>query len=785
MVVVTEPGMPTESPDAGHPFAALPASLDSLADPSGIAMLLWRGRRRALACVLGCLGFAGVYLLNAPRIYQATAKLLVLEQGGTPLSTAGADASRLIRGAEDDIPTHAMLVSSPIVVRRAVDAIGRKNLPSLASTGTDAAVLTVIENLAVTRPDRQAKILQIAYRSQSPEEAVRIVKAVADSYKSFLEEVFAKGNSDVVNLMSRARDDLHRELKELERRYLEFRQKTPQLSGDASGRSFINHRVDEWDRAAREAMVRGVHLKAQLELGRGLAKDGAGLWSIAHALDQVGGGGVNSLGARAQSLGPAPPSDYLRLLATEQQQLSSRLGPQSTKVKEIQEQISQAQTQAREARVHLEESEVRDLLSAIDKSLRSIETMRTEIQSRFDQDMNLARKAEIDLLAESNMKSELERQRKLFDSVVEQLQRATLVGDFSNTRSQVIEPPNVGPRAVRPLVALTLGLALVTGCMLGIGIVIGSELIDPRVRSAGEVLRVLRLPVLGQVPYVSGPHAPPPGSIGPICQVMPRSTSAEAYRVVRANLDLARRNRVARLVLVTGPGDDEGKTTVAANLAVALAQTDRLVLLVDANLRSPTLHRTFALPREPGLVHLLRDSLPMGRVIQATQEKNLDIITSGPEVADPAELLSSQVLGKVLAGLREGYDTVIIDSPSLLGVADPSLLGAQVDGIVLVLRISTTRRVDAVQAVESLRGLGTPVLGVVLNGARPQATTWHRSASPEENGQATDLDLGTFSGEIPYDPQMSSAPGLSLSNGWEPDLDPFRESNPTTEGPRC
>ena len=414
-----------------------PSPMEAFADPAGVAAILWRGRRLFAACVIACLGFAGVYLVQAKKLYQATAKILVLEKGGTPLSAAGAEAVRLSRGAEDDIPTHAMLVSSPVVVRRAVESLGLNNLPSVdASAGVDAAVREVTENLSVTRPDRQAKILQITYRTQSPGEAVRVVKAVSESYKAFLEEVYVEGNSEVVVLMSRARDDLNRELKELERKYLEFRQQTPNLTGDGAGRPFVNQRIDEWGRVAREAMVRGVQLKAQLELGRELSKEGIGLWSIAYALDQVGGNEGSRLGPRTQGLGPAPPSDYLRMLSTEQQQLAERFGTQSTKVKEIQERLSEAQAQSRQARGRLEENEVRDLLGSIDKSLKAIDTMRAEIQNRFDQDMVLAKRAEIDQLAEQNLKNELQRQRALFDSVVEQFKRATLVGDFSGTRSR-------------------------------------------------------------------------------------------------------------------------------------------------------------------------------------------------------------------------------------------------------------------------------------------------------------------------------------------------------------
>lgn len=709
------------------------------------------------ACVLGCVGVAGFYLVTAGRLYEATAKLLVLQSGGSPLAAVGGEVAGPVRGAEDEIPTHAMLVGSSVVVHRAIESVGLKNLPSVGGAGgVDAAVRKVIENLSVSRPDRQAKILTITYRARSPDEAVRVVRAVVDSYKAFLEEVYARTNGDVVVLMSRARDDLNGELKGLEHKYLEFRKKTPQLMGDGTGRTVVQNRNDEWDRAAREAMVKAVQLKAQVELGRELAREGVGLWSLAYALDQLGGGGANGLGPRTQTFGPAPPSEYLRLLANEQQQFAERLGPQSTKVKDIQEQITAAQSQSRQAHGRLEEAEVRELLASIEKSHKAVESMRGEIQKRFDLDMVLAKEVEIDQLTETNLKNEMQRQQKLFDTVVEQLDRAKLVGDYSGTRSQVIEPPNAQPSPVRPLASLVLVVALAAGCVLGIGTALGAELIDPRVRSVAEMRRALPLPVSGQVPFVPETEATRVGPVGLMCHAMPRSPSAEAYRMIGANLDLARRGRAARVVMVTSPHGAEGRSTVASNLAVALAQAGRRILLVDADLRSPALHRTFGLSRERGLVHLLRDLLPMARVIQTTLIPNLDLICSGPEVVNPAELLSSSYLTEILARFRDAYETVVIDAPSLLSVADPSIIGAVSDGIVLVVRVSATKRADVRRAAETLQGLGTPVLGAVINGTSQASARWPwPRPSAAVVGPAWG---GPASVEIPFDPRLSSFP---------------------------
>jgi uncharacterized protein involved in exopolysaccharide biosynthesis len=155
--------------------------------PSLIA-ILWRGRRWYAACVLTCLALASVYLVVDTRVYQATARLLILRHGGRPIDIGNGGPSRLAEEADDYIPTQAMIVSSPAVVGRAIRSIGLENLPSLADprrTGR-SPVQRAIKNLTITRPDRQARVLQLEYRARSPGEAARMLRAITESYQAFL-----------------------------------------------------------------------------------------------------------------------------------------------------------------------------------------------------------------------------------------------------------------------------------------------------------------------------------------------------------------------------------------------------------------------------------------------------------------------------------------------------------------------------------------------------------------------------------------------------------------------
>ena len=162
------------------------------------------------------------------------------------------------------------------------------------------------------------------------------------------------------------------------------------------------------------------------------------------------------------------------------------------------------------------------------------------------------------------------------------------------------------------------------------------------------------------------------------------------------------------------PGD--GKTTTASNLAITLANTGRRVLLIDGDLRKPSLHRMFDVPREGGFADALLSRESIERLVQPTFVNNLDLLTTGHDVSNPAELLASDRLGEVFKELTSLYDMVLIDSSPLLVVTDPSIIAAVADGIILVVRISSTRRHDLEVTNDMLRTLGVPVFGMVING---------------------------------------------------------------------
>jgi len=326
----------------------------------------------------------------------------------------------------------------------------------------------------------------------------------------------------------------------------------------------------------------------------------------------------------------------------------------------------------------------------------------------------------------------------------------------------VAEPAVPPDRAARPNVLVNTLLGVLVGAFLAAAIALVIEYLDDAVRNPERVQELLHLPTLGVVGRFAG------GKNGQIADQLPVlatahdtrgegarvSQAAEAYRALRVNLRFSSLERPLRTLAITSAVPGEGKTTTAANMAAALAQAGTRVILVDADLRRPSLHRVFGVENRQGLTNVLLDmgiaaaKLPL----QDTSLPELRIMTSGPIPPNPSELLGSSRMQQVLELLQQEADLVIVDAPPLLAVSDPVLLAAAVDGVILVLDSSTTRTGQAVHAKDALDRAQANVLGVVLNKLNAKAsayyydTYYHRAYTSSEaatvpNGSAHKDDL--------------------------------------------
>nr|WP_079529100.1 CpsD/CapB family tyrosine-protein kinase [Halobacillus hunanensis] len=195
----------------------------------------------------------------------------------------------------------------------------------------------------------------------------------------------------------------------------------------------------------------------------------------------------------------------------------------------------------------------------------------------------------------------------------------------------------------------------------------------------------------------------------------PKSPIAEQYRTIRANLQFASVDKELQSLLITSAGPSEGKSMTSANMAAVFAQQGKRVLLVDADLRKPTVHHSFRLNNTKGLSNFLVGRQTLKETTQITAVDNLDVLPSGPIPPNPSELLGSKAMHKLMMEARQTYDLVILDTPPVLAVSDSQVLAREVDGVMLVVRSGQTEFQAAERAKELLEQSKANLLGVVLN----------------------------------------------------------------------
>ena len=286
----------------------------------------------------------------------------------------------------------------------------------------------------------------------------------------------------------------------------------------------------------------------------------------------------------------------------------------------------------------------------------------------------------------------------------------------------VVEPAQVPKYPIRPRTLQNTLLAAVVGCMLAVGVAFLIEYLDDTIKTSEDVEEALGLSTLGTISRL--PSAEIEDWL--IAADHPRSHLSEAYRALRTNIQFSMLSKPLKTLLVTSANPLEGKSTTVANLGVVMAQAGMSVVIVDSDLRRPLVHEIFQLSKEEGLTDVLLQGNPhFDSYLQATNVKNLRVLTSGTLPPNPSELLGSKQMTELIERLKGKADVVLFDSPPTLAVTDAAVLANQVDGVLLVIDAGACRREPAVQAMMKLNKIGANILGAVLNKVSPRSSSYY------------------------------------------------------------
>ena len=676
--------------------------------------ILLKRKWLVLSVVIGVVALTLLKTLTTTPIYRATAVLQIEKEGMQVVQMGGVQPGDFGGWDPEFLQTQYELLQSRSLAERVAneldlnrESLGRlyqpgwfgrmlallrpksskedaeKQVASVSSQDAKdelRAAASVISGGLSVDPVRDSRLVSINYDSPSPEFSAKVANAVAEGFiaagleRRFGATSYAKTYLEDQLKLTKAK------LEESERKLVEFAQKENLVNTGENGQSLATQNLTQLNAALAAAQDQRIRAQAR--------------WRQASSgpmpADMIGNSNIRTLQQQKAQL----QSTYQQKLQTFKPDYPEMLQLKG-QIDELGRQIAQEAGSVR-ASVKAEY----DAASAQERMLMGqIAALRSEALSVDSRSINY-----------NILKREADTNRQLYDSLLQRYKEVGVAGDVRANNISIIDRAEVPGGRFKPNLVLNLAIGLLLGGMLGVLAALLLEFLDDTLKTPDDIEQKLKLPVLGVIPKLG-----PKESVVAMAADS-RSAFSEAYRSVRTALQFSTDHGVPKTLLITSAGPGEGKSTAAVLLARNFAQLGKRVLLIEADLRSPSLHRVLGLRgKDVGLSNLLSGACSAADATLATDDERLSVILAGPLPPNPAELLAGSKMVSLLTVAAERYDQVIVDSPPVLGLADAPILANAMDGTLMVVNSAKTKINAAQAALKRLLHARARVVGALLS----------------------------------------------------------------------
>jgi exopolysaccharide transport family protein len=582
--------------------------------------------------------------------------------------------------------------------------------PLQADTGRTTSLLSSFRSNLTVALAPNTHIIEVHYRSPDKDLAAQVVNTLMTTYTENNFKSRFDSTMQASDWLSKQLVDLQMKVETSQEKLVHY-QKEHEILGIDEKQNITTAKLDELNKALTSAESERMDKESVYRLVQ--AGDTETIASAASNLDAAGAGST-----QASTL-----LDNLRAkeaeLKIQAAELSTQFGPSYPKLAQINNQLKEIDTQ-----LLAETKKVGGKIKGQYMAALQRENMLHDALEKQKQEANKLNESAIEY---SLLKRDLDTNRQLYEGLLEKLKQAGVSAGLRSNNFRIVDVARVPMSPIEPNIPRNLSFAFILGLTSGVGLAFLLEGLDNTVRTTEQAQMISGLPPLGIIPLGSRTAregacskrlviASSKEAVELITQVRPQSQMAESYRALRTSLLLSNLGAPPKVIMVTSALPQEGKTTTSINCAVVLAQKGIRVLLIDADLRRPSIHKTLGMGPRSGLSNVLTGSATLeGAITRSTILTNLDILPAGTPPPNPAELLASTNMRDVLDQLRGRYDHIVVDTPPTLSVTDAVVLSPRADAIVLVIRSGQTTKQALRRSRDILMQVNAKVSGVLLN----------------------------------------------------------------------
>jgi len=556
--------------------------------------------------------------------------------------------------------------------------------PKVDETADESALVSSFIGRVSVDPIKASRLVDVSFTSTDPKFAALAVNTLLDEYVESNLAVKLESSQNMLDWLAKELDKQEKKVQESEQGLATYREKQNAMSLDEK-QNIVTQRLT----ALNEAMIKARTEKIQKE-------------SLYNQVKSLSATSVDAIPAIVSSPQVQALKGKMNELLREKTRLEERYGP-----KHVQVQANAAQIQDTQRQIDFE-------------TLKAVQTIKNDYETAVLQERTLssnleAAKADAQDLSRKSvgynvMERESKSNRLVYESLLQREKELRVSSNSRQNNVRIVDRAEIPKAPIAPAGRRTWMVSMFVGLVLAIGVAFGLDYMNDTIKTPEDVNRRLKVPFLGLVPSVRGEKHPLLTS-----SHVPHDFG-ESFRALRTSLISRYPEPGTKLVLVTSAQPLEGKTTTAANIAMALAYGGSRVLLIDADMRRPGLHRPLRLTNDRGLSQVLVGQARVRDVIQRTVDPNLLAITAGKTPPNPSELLASERMRTLLTNLSHGpFDWIIIDTPPVLAVTDAVILAPLVSGVTYVIGAEMTRRRLAERALDTIMSARPRYAAVVLN----------------------------------------------------------------------